>query len=215
MRVLQIIATCDARDGGPVEGVRQIGHFLREFGVEQELLTIDPEGDPVADQFGFVVHALGEQRPAGSGLFTRLRRWANHAPRARDWARAHVTDYDAVVVNGMWNYSTRIARLALTDRRVPYVVYPHGTLDPWFKRRYPLKHAIKQLLWPFNEGPLLRAADAVLFTCEQERLLARGTFAPYRVNERIVAFGAGLPDAPDPEQDRAFRAMVPALGDRR
>jgi glycosyltransferase involved in cell wall biosynthesis len=120
-----------------------------------------------------------------------------------------------VVVNSLWNYATRMARLSLVGSGVPYVVYPHGMLDPWFRGRYPLKHAAKQLLWWFNEGVLLRHADRVLFTCEEERLLARTTFFPYRVNEHVIAYGAGFPPPAAPGDAAAFRSMLPALGDRR
>jgi glycosyltransferase involved in cell wall biosynthesis len=126
-----------------------------------------------------------------------------------------VRDYDAVVVHSLWNYGTRVAKLALVGSGVPFVVYPHGMLDPWFRRRYPLKHWAKQLLWLINEGLLLGQADRVLFTCEQERLLARTTFRPYRVREQVIAFGAAAPPPAGAEDEKRFRAMLPALGGRR
>jgi glycosyltransferase involved in cell wall biosynthesis len=45
----------------------------------------------------------------------------------------------------------------------------------------------------------LRDAAAVLFTCEEERLLARQSFSPYRANEKIVSLGASRPHV-----DRTF-----------
>lgn len=215
MRILHIIAAVDPSGGGPIEGVRQIGDIMEREGVTQELLTLDPPTSPWVEKFGRTVHALGNSRPKGNGLWARFKRWANYTPRARDWAQQHIHEYDAVVVNGLWNYSTRMARLALVGSGVPYVVYPHGMLDPWFRRRYPLKHAAKQLLWWFNEGVLLRHADRVLFTCEDERLLARRTFFPYRANEHVVAYGAAFPPPPAVDDEVAFRAMVPTLGQRR
>lgn len=215
LKILHIISGTDPREGGPVECVRQLDAELRRHGVVQEVLSLDPPGDPAAAAFPCKVHALGNPRTRGTGLLQRIKRWARYAPQAREWAKTHCRDYDAVVVNGLWNYSTRIARLALADGAVPYVVYSHGMLDPWFRKRYPAKHAIKQVLWWFNEGVLLRRANAVLFTCEQERMLARQTFRPYKVTERVVAFGTSAPPPPTTGQIPAFRAMVPALGERR
>ena len=40
---------------------------------------------------------------------------------------------------------------------------------------------------------VLRDATRVLFTCEQERLLARESFWLYRVKEAVVNYGAGTP----------------------
>ncbi len=215
MRILHIIPSVDTTQGGPIEGVNRMGEVLAGLGITQELLTLDPMGSPLAIEHKRTVHALGEPAPPGAGLIDRFRRWAHYSPVARDWAKLRVHDYDAVVVNSLWNYATRIARLSLVGSGIPYVVYPHGMLDPWFRRRYPIKHAAKQLLWWFNEGVLLRNADAVLFTCDEERRLARQTFFPYQVNERVVAYGAGAPPSADPEHEKAFRAMLPALGARR
>ena len=215
MKILHFIPSVDPSHGGPIEGVTQIGKTLQQAGIRQELLTLDPPDAPFLAGYGDRVHAMGDVAPAGAGMLSRFRRWTRYCPRARDWARDHVHDYDAVVVNSLWNYSTRIARLALAGSGVPYVVYPHGMLDPWFRGRYPHKHLVKQILWWFNEGVLLRHADRVLFTCEEERLLARKTFFPYRANERVIAYGAAAPPPPGADDFGQFRAMVPGLGDRR
>ena len=215
MKVLHIIPSVDPTHGGPIEGVRRIGHVFEEMGVTQELLTLDPPDAPYVQDYPRKVYPMGRRSGDGNDPVSRIRRWMRRSPEALAWAREHVRDYDAVVVNSLWNYSTRLARLALVGSGVPYVVYPHGMLDPWFRQRYPAKHAAKQLLWWFNEGVLLRHADAVLFTCEEERLLARTTFIPYRANERVVAYGAAAPPPADPAQVAEFRAMMPALGERR
>jgi len=50
-------------------------------------------------------------------------------------------------------------------------VYPHGMLDPWFRRTYPLKHLKKWLYWPWADNRVLCDAKAVLFTAVQEMQL--------------------------------------------
>jgi glycosyltransferase involved in cell wall biosynthesis len=66
-------------------------------------------------------------------------------------------------------------------------------LDPWFKHRYPLKHLKKWLFWPWAEYRVLRDARAVLFTCEEEKQLARESFWLYRANERLAPLGTTEP----------------------
>lgn len=214
MKVLHIIASMDPRSGGPAEGVTQIGNTLRSLDVEQHVLTLDPPGSQFEQLANRSIYPMGRPRSTGRGSLDRARNWANYSPAALAWGRAHLHEFDACVVNGLWNYSTRIARQLLVGSGVPYVVYPHGMLDPWFRSHYPLKHAAKQVLWTSNEGVLLREADAVLFTCEEERLLARRTFRPYSARERVIAYGAGAPPPPDPGQITQFRALLPALGER-
>ena len=88
-------------------------------------------------------------------------------------------------------------------------------LDPWFKTTYPLKHLKKMLYWPWAEYRVLRDAKAVLFTSEEERLLARQSFAPYRVREQVVAYGTAPPPPHGAELRSRFFAHHPELRDRR
>ena len=110
------------------------------------------------------------------------------------WLRRHRAQYDAVIVNGLWQYHS-FGYLAGAFHRTstPYYVFPHGMLDPWFKRRFPLKHLKKWLYWPWADYRVLRDARAVLFTCEQEKLLAPQSFALYRVHPVVTGLGTTTP----------------------
>jgi len=119
------------------------------------------------------------------------------------------------VVHGLWQHPGVAARRALRAAGVPYFVYPHGMLDPWFRHEYPLKHAKKCLYWWLAQHAVLRDAAAVLFTCEEERRLARESFWPYRVREAVVNYGTTLPAGVRPEQRDAFLAAFPALRGQR
>jgi hypothetical protein len=126
---------------------------------------LDVPSDPWVQASKFKVHALG---PAvlGYGFSSRL------VP----WLRAHAHEYDAVIVNGLWEYIGFATWRALAGGSTPYFVFTHGMLDPWFKHTYPLKHLKKWLYWPWGEYRVLRDACRVIFTCEDERLLARESF---------------------------------------
>ncbi|MEB0151131.1 glycosyltransferase, partial [Pseudomonas sp. CCC2.2] len=78
---------------------------------------------------------------------------------------------------------------ALAKKKIPYFIFTHGMLDPWFKKNYPLKHLKKWLYWTWGEYRVLRDAKAVLFTCEEEKILARQSFWLYKANEVVTAFG--------------------------
>jgi glycosyltransferase involved in cell wall biosynthesis len=97
----------------------------------------------------------------------------------------------------------------------PYFVFPHGMLDPWFKQTYPLKHLKKWLYWPWAEYRVLRDAAGVLFTCEEERLLARQSFGLYRAKERVVAYGTGQPPQDAERLREVFFSAHPALRGKR
>jgi glycosyltransferase involved in cell wall biosynthesis len=138
-----------------------------------------------------------------------------YSPRLVPWLRAHAGGFDAVIVNGLWQYGSFAAWRALHDTAVPYFVFPHGMLDPYFKRTYPLKHIKKSLYWPWAEYRVLRDARAVFFTCEDERLLARESFALYRCREVVAGFGTAPPPVGRDAGLAAFHAAFPTLAGRR
>jgi glycosyltransferase involved in cell wall biosynthesis len=73
----------------------------------------------------------------------------------------------------------------------------------------------KQLSWWFAEGPLLRHARHVLFTCEEEGILAQDAFWPYKVDGVSVGYGTTDVGGDPAAQKAAFRDAVPALAGRR
>ena len=190
--------------GGPAESIRRSGLALQAQGHEVTVASLDPPNAPWLEGFELPVHALGTT-PTGYGK----------CPGYVPWLHQHAGDFDAVIVSGLWQYQGYGARQALRGSSTPYFVFPHGMLDPWFKRRHPLKHLKKWLYWPWGEYRVLRDAAAVLFTCEQERSLARESFWLYRANERVVRYGTAAPTG-DPElQRQQFLAAHPELAGKR
>jgi glycosyltransferase involved in cell wall biosynthesis len=131
------------------------------------------------------------------------------------WIRERHASYDAVIVQGLWQYSSFGVWRALRKTPTPYFVFPHGMLDPWFKRTYPRKHLKKLLYWPWAEYRVLRDAAAVLFTSEEERRLARESFSLYRCNEVVVNYGTAAPEIDLAAAREDFFSSFPQLRDRR
>lgn len=169
-----------------------------------EVATLDEPGMPWEAGFPAPVHPLGPTH-----------RKYGYAPRLAPWLRERLPGFDAVIINGLWQYHGLAAAHAARCAGKPYFVFPHGMLDPWFRRRYPLKHLKKWLYWPWAEYRVLRDAHAVLFTCDEERLLARESFSLYRAREVTIGYGIEAP-AGDPVAEVAtFRGAFPALAGKR
>jgi glycosyltransferase involved in cell wall biosynthesis len=200
VKLLRVIATLDARHGGPSAGLRAITPELARLGHETTFVSMDAPGQPFARDIAAPFFPLG---PAHGGY--------GYSARLAPWLRQHAKDYDAVFVHGLWQYHGRAVRTALRGTSVPYFVFPHGMLDPWFRHAYPLKHVKKWIYWQLIERKVLRDAAAVFFTCEEERRLARESFSPYSCNERVVAYGTSGPPANAAAQRSAWQAAVPEL----
>ncbi len=204
MRLLHFVPSVDPHGGGPIEGVRRLRDALSAIGHPGDILCLDSPEAEFVQRFAGQVTALG---PSSGGY--------HYNPRVVPWLQAHAADYDAVIVNGLWQYTGLAAWRALRHSTTPYFVYTHGMLDPWFKRRYPLKHLKKWLYWPWGEYRVLRDAAAVIFTCEEERVLARQSFWLYRAREVVGSYGTSAPPMNARALSAGFLAAHPELQDRR
>ncbi len=177
---------------------------LAALGHVSEIVCLDEPSEPFLAAVPGRVHALG---PARFGYA--------YAPRLGPWLRAAGLRFDAVIVHGLWQYhGLAVHRAFARPGSPPCFVFAHGMLDPWFRRQYPLKHLKKWFYWWLAERRILRGAAAVLFTCEEERRLARQSFPGSSYRERVVAFGtAAPPDEPVAQREALFQA-VPELRHR-
>lgn len=201
MRLLRVISSVNPKGGGPIEGIKQSQESLCAMGVDVEIASCDAPDAPWLRDCGLlVVHALG---PANSGY--------GYSPRLLPWLKENAHRFDAVLVHGIWQYHGFAVWRALAGKTTPYYVFTHGMLDPWFKHTYPLKHLKKWLYWPWAEYRVLRDAHRVIFTCEEERLLAKESFWLYKVNEAVTAYGVGNPPTNGDELAAKFIAQYPQL----
>lgn len=204
MKILHVMSSFNPLTGGPSEGVRQFAGAAEERSHTVEIVCLDTPDAPFIKESQYAIHALG---PATLryGFCSRL----------YPWLREHAGEYDAVIVNGIWQYHGLTTWRALRDSTVPYVVFTHGMLDPWFKRMYPLKHLKKLAYWTLAERRILGESHAVIFTCEEERLLARQSFPNYNVREVVVGYGTSTPPGDSEAQRDLFLKAFPNLKGKR
>jgi glycosyltransferase involved in cell wall biosynthesis len=204
MRLLRSIRSVRPEGGGPIEGILRTSAIHRHQGHEVEIVSLDRPADPWLKGFPLPVHALGN----GGGKY-------GFSGEYDTWLRGTRSRYDAVIVSGLWQYHSLGVWRALRGTATPYFVFPHGMLDPWFKRAHPLNHLKKWLYWPWAEYRVLRDARAVLFTCEEERRLARQSFRLYRCTECVVRYGTTGPTNDVEQQKEAFLSAFSGLRNRR
>jgi glycosyltransferase involved in cell wall biosynthesis len=210
LRVLHVISSLSPAGGGPPEAVRQLAKAYCRAGILVEVVCLDKPDEPFLKDINCTVHALGER------FFGRFA----FSPRLWQWLRKKAAKYDAIVVNGIWTFIGLAARCAARHARLPYGVFIHGALDPWFNKQYPLKRLKKSLYWPIQYR-VLRDARAVFFTTDVERDLAERSFSPNRWRGTVVPYGVGDPDHPQSQdmspaaQVKVFYNKLPKLCGRR
>ncbi len=199
MHVLHIVGTLNPAAGGPSEAIRMLVRHA-SAGYTAEIATLDDPSAPFLTDLPCPVHALGSPR----------RRW--YSPHLLPWLRANRNRFSGVLVHGLWQW-IGIAAMRAFAGRVPYVVFAHGMLDPWFKRTYPRKHLKKWIFWLLAEYWVLRRAHRVLFTTALERDLAAQSFSLHRWRPVVVPLGSEPPPASPGVLQAAFTDRFPQLAD--
>jgi len=177
MKILHVIRSSDPAEGGPIEGIIQQGIGLERLGHEVTVLTLDGPNPSYAGEFPLRLVSLGP----GKGIY-------GHCPELAPWLAAHAEEFDIISGHGIWQQSVAAMGPGLKNSRTPYVIWTHGMLDPWFDEDK-LKRLKKMIYWPRFLAPVLERAYAVLFTAEEERVLAENRFRPYRFPQQVLAYG--------------------------
>jgi glycosyltransferase involved in cell wall biosynthesis len=178
-----MVRTLDPATGGVVRAVQLLSEGLIRAGHEVQIVTLDAPESKWLSRSRLPGKALGHGRH-GYGYSREL----------LPWLRAEGGHFDRVIVHGIWQYQSFAAWRRYAGSQIPYYVFPHGMLDPWFKRTYPLKHLKKWLYWPWADYRVLRDATAVIFTSEEERRTARKSFWLYRCREKVSTLGVEARD---------------------
>lgn len=206
MRILRVIPSINPSGGGPMEGARRIDEKLRHLGHHIEVVTLDPpsSADFLSNYPASAVHTLGP-------CFSKYRFSVNLVR----WLARNARRFDAGIINGLWQFHSVAGANAFKKANVPYVVFTHGMLDPWFKKRYPAKHLKKWMFWPWGDYRVLRDAHKVLFTSAEEKRLAKETFWLYKCNAAVISYGAAPPPENEVELASKFLSKYPELKGKR
>ena len=186
MNALHVIPTLNPAAGGPPDGIKSLVSGLLLNDCNSLVITFDDPNSEWLKDYKFNLVAIGNNGTKYG--------FSKGAIRI---IRKHALNYQFLIVHGIWQFHSLAVYLALRKSNTPYYLYIHGALDPWFKSYYPLKHIKKYIYWILFEYHILKAARAVLYTSEEEKLLARKSFKPYSFQDQVVGFG---------KEDRIFNS---------
>ncbi len=202
MRILHVIASLAPRYGGPSKACLELCRELARRGEQVAIYTTNIDGDGQLDvpldrpqwKDGIEIRYFPVQTP-------RYYKFSLPLARALKAAIAH---YDIVHIHSLYLFPPTIAAYYCRRYGVPYLIRPHGTLDPYLFRRHRGRKWIYESLF---ERKNLNGATAIHFTSVEERELTR----PLRLKAPgvVVPIGVDLPDYEAATPTGAFRAARP------
>lgn len=164
MRILHVIPGIDPGFGGPAKACRELCRALAGRGHSVEIVTTDassnrgrlvvPRSRPVLEHGFRIWHypllfwRYGPSLPLFRGLKQAIRR------------------ADIIHIHSLYVFSTAAAAFWCRQLGKPYLMRPHGSLDPYLRRR---NAVMKNLYMNLIERSNLDGAAAIHFTTEEER----------------------------------------------
>jgi glycosyltransferase involved in cell wall biosynthesis len=199
MKILHVITSMDPKRGGVSQAVRNI--VLDNAFCQHEVVCMDDDNTDYNTPDEFKVYKIGGGKTS-----------YQYNPAFKQWLRGNMAQYSHVVVHGIWQYHNlaayQVCKKIKKESRPILAIMPHGMLDPYFQKASgrKIKALRNKLVWLTIEKKAVNFADALLFTCEEEKLLARQTFFGYKPkNELTVGLGVMPPPAETEIMHKAFK----------
>jgi len=205
LRILHVLRASDSDAGRSIRAVCELSAAQIRLGHHIELVALGGTPGQWMEGLAVPIHRL----PDGRGTL-RI-----NSPLNR-WIMGRAGAFDCIIVHGIWDFCSLGTWRALRDSTVPFFVFTHGMLDPWFKHRRPLRHFVRWFYWLSAGYPILRDAHAVFFLSDDERFRARDTFWLYDCHEFVVRQGVmGIPQGLAESCAETFLSGRPELRGKR
>ena len=208
MKILHVIADLDRRRGGPAQVCIELARLLAKAGHEVRIVTTErglASGlvDCEPEHFGSSSPTI-ESFPIDPPRF-----WGTSWAMRRRLSTA-VQEAEVVHVHSLYMFHDWVTSHYCRLYNKPYIVRPHGTLDPYMHNRHRWrKYLVEQLF----QNEMQRRAAGLQYTTLEEWDLAR----PYAHNQRgwVVPNGIELSQFDNLPPSAALRLRYPQIGDRR
>jgi glycosyltransferase involved in cell wall biosynthesis len=185
-----VIASLAARTGGPAHNlIESVGH-LREAGVDVTIFTTDLGAPASAPS----IRATSADFPTAAQecdirvFEARAPRRLAYAPKLWRALENEVRNFDVIRVHGVYLHPNLAASTVARRADVPYIVTPHGALDPWLRRHGRIRKGITNALW---QNRMLSQATAIhATTAVESKLLAE--VVPDSVRRYVIGNGVSI-----------------------
>ena len=181
-----LVASVSRKAGGLHESVRRLVQCLTARAVGVQVLTLEDE---------FTHADLAVWRPVKVEVFPRV--WpASFGYSPRFLPTLNRLHPDLTHTHGIWQYPSIATAVYCHRNRVPYMISPHGMLDPWAVQHHRWK---KILAYAIYESNHVRGARCLRALCESEARSIRqmGLKNPIA----IIPNGIDLPALQPPASD--------------
>jgi glycosyltransferase involved in cell wall biosynthesis len=203
MNILHLIATLAPESGGPAQACLEMANAVAARGHQVSIFTTN-YGAPLAGRLSadetVDIRVFPVQWPTD---------WKPSIPMAHFLVEA-MDNYDVIHLHSLYLFHDWVGGILAQRARIPYIVRPHGLLDPYIWERHRPRKRLVEVLF---QTRVLNHAAAIHYTSELEREIS----GPYAgtAPSRVVPLGVSLENLehlPDPQ---SFHRRFPETAGKR
>lgn len=186
MKVLHVLQTLARNFGGPPTVLYDLVTAQSEAGLDVDVVSTNidvPHGVlPVAPN-RFIEYHGGRMRYCSVEFRPLLFSWD-----LKRYIDQNIARYDIAHIHGLYRFPPTYAAWQARRQGVPYVIRPHGSLDPYLYGKSTAGSVwLKRLYERWFDLPNLHAAGAIHYTAEEER--ERASFLGLKAPSFVVPNG--------------------------
>ena len=201
MRILHVVQAIDLKLGGVQEALRGLTHAQCRMNMD-----VDIVGTSIAAQRDTPAYISGYNQNINLRLYKAEFVNILFSNSMRKYLKREINKYDLVHVHGLYRFPPTYASHRARKQNVPYVITPHGSLDPFLYRRSSRNLLLKRLWERWFDLPNLHGASAIHYTSEDER--ERAAFLKLRAPSFVVPIGLDWARFASLPARGAFRAQL-------
>ena len=207
MNVLHVIGSVAPRYGGPSIAVAGMAKALINRGHHIEIFTTDVDGP---SRLPVPTEKQTDWRGVPTTFFpvSRPRSYATSLSLGAALVR-RIGNYDILHIHSLYLFHSMVAGHYCRQFNVPYLVRPHGTLDPFHRRHHRLRKFAYDML---IERRNLNAAAGIHYTSTAERDFADSL--RLKARSFVVPLGVDAATLKAPTPPHALLRMEPRLAGR-
>lgn len=210
MRILHVISTLALSSGGPTRVICELSKKQVQLGLSVAICSTD-RANPVSQKINVnrMRSMLGDA--VNLHLFHAELPALLYSTGMRRWLIENKDKFDIVHVHGLYRFPPSFAALLMKKGGKPYIIQPHGNLDPYLHKRSTAGSILLKRLWErLFDLRNLHGASAIHFTTEDER--ERASFLKLRASSFVVPNGLDWSQYEVLPKEGVFRARVQAEG---
>jgi glycosyltransferase involved in cell wall biosynthesis len=208
MKILQVVPSLAAGFGGPSTAVWELCRELTKQGEEITIFTTDAD-TAGRSKPGLAMPIVLERMKVFYFALQGMSNYKFSFPLAQA-LKEQASLFDIIHIHALFQFSTSVAAYYCRRYKRPYIITPHGHLDPFnFRKKSWVKYAYLSLF----EAANLKNASAIHFTCEAERRSAINL--GFNPPSAVIPLGINPEDFYQLPEYGNFRSKHPLLKDKK